>query len=84
LVLYIRKIYENVFPFYACSVFEIKEKTLLCHQKYKTNVNMVLLFYVPEEELDNLWSKLNMDRDVGLDYLDFRRIMKRGSASFLN
>jgi hypothetical protein len=43
-----------------------------------------LVFYVPEEELDNLWSKLNMDRDVGLDYLDFRRIMKRGSASFLN
>jgi len=39
---------------------------------------------VPEEELDNFWSKLNVDRDVGLDYLDFRRIMKRGSASYLN
>jgi hypothetical protein len=44
----------------------------------------MFVFYVTEEELDNLWSKLNMDRDVGLDYLDFRRIMKRGSASFLN
>ena len=39
---------------------------------------------VTEEELESLWSKLEVDRDVGLDYLDFRRIMKRGKASYLN